>query len=179
MARPQASLAQAADEGPMEAFLHMMRAERGASRNTISAYAADLREISAFLATHRTTFLTCSRRNLEAFFADRAAAGLAANSAARKLSCLKRFTLFLAAEGLRADDPARLIDGAKARRGLPAALSHRRGGPSPYRSPRSRRISNSGRRAPRSTSRLPARTPRLRAGTAERRGWRIAPRSAR
>ena len=107
----------------MEAFLHMMRAERGASRNTISAYAADLREISAFLATHRTTFLTCSRRNLEAFFADRAESGLAANSAARKLSCLKRFTLFLVAEGLRADDPARLIDGAKARRSLPATLS--------------------------------------------------------
>ena len=49
--------------------------------------------------------------------------GLAANSAARKLSCLKRFTLFLVAEGLRADDPARLIDGAKARRSLPATLS--------------------------------------------------------
>jgi integrase/recombinase XerD len=123
MARPQASLAQAADEGPMEAFLHMMRAERGASHNTISAYAADLREISAFLATHRTTFLMCSRQNLEAFFADRAESGLAANSAARKLSCLKRFTQFLVAEGLRADDPARLIDGAKARRNLPATLS--------------------------------------------------------
>ena len=107
----------------MEAFLHMMRAERGASHNTISAYAADLREISAFLATHRTTFLSCSRRNLEAFFADRAESGLAANSAARKLSCLKRFTQFLVAEGLRTDDPARLIDGAKARRNLPATLS--------------------------------------------------------
>jgi integrase/recombinase XerD len=123
MARPQASLAQAADEGPMEAFLHMMRAERGASHNTISAYAADLREISAFLSAHRTTFLSCSRQNLEAFFADRAQSGLAANSAARKLSCLKRFTQFLVAEGLRADDPARLIDGAKARRALPATLS--------------------------------------------------------
>jgi integrase/recombinase XerD len=123
MARPQASLAQAADEGPMEAFLHMMRAERGASHNTISAYAADLREISAFLATRRATFLTCSRQNLGAFFADRAESGLAANSAVRKLSCLKRFTQFLVAEGLRADDPARLIDGAKARRKLPATLS--------------------------------------------------------
>jgi integrase/recombinase XerD len=107
----------------MEAFLHMMRAERGASHNTISAYAADLREISAFLATHRTTFLSCSRQNLEAFFVDRAESGLAANSAARKLSCLKRFTQFLAAEGLRAGDPARLIDGAKAKRSLPATLS--------------------------------------------------------
>ena len=68
-------------------------------------------------------FSTCSRQNLEAFFADRAESGLAANSAVRKLSCLKRFTQFLVAEGLRADDPARLIDGAKARRKLPATLS--------------------------------------------------------
>jgi integrase/recombinase XerD len=101
----------------------MMRAERGASPNTMSAYAADLREISAFLAADRTTLLSCSRQNLEAFFADRAESGLAANSAARKLSCLKRLMHFLVAEGLRAEDPARLIDGVKARRSLPATLS--------------------------------------------------------
>ncbi len=101
----------------------MMRAERGASPNTISAYAADLREISAFLAANRTTLLSCSRQNLEAFFADRAENGLAGNSAARKLSCVKRLMHFLVAEGLRADDPARLIDGVKARRSLPATLS--------------------------------------------------------
>jgi integrase/recombinase XerD len=123
MARPQATPAQTADEAPIEAFLHMMRAERGASPNTISAYAADLREISVFLAAHLTTLLSCSRQNLEAFFADRAESGLAANSAARKLSCLKRLMHFLVAEGLRAEDPARLIDGVKARRTLPATLS--------------------------------------------------------
>ncbi len=123
MARPHVSRAQPEDEAPIEGFLNMMRAERGASSNTISAYAGDLREISAFLAAHRATFLYCSRPNLEAFFEDRAENGLAANSAARKLSCLKRFTQFLIAEGLRADDPARLIDGVKGRRSLPATLS--------------------------------------------------------
>lgn len=123
MTRPEASRAQGIDEAPIEGFLHMMRAERGASRNTISAYAADLREISGFLAAQDSAFLSCSRQSLEAFFADRAENGLAANSAARKLSCLKRFTQYLVAEGLRADDPARLIDAAKARRSLPATLS--------------------------------------------------------
>ncbi len=123
MARPEAARAQAGDEALIEAFLHMMRAERGASPNTIAAYASDLREISGALAAHRKTFLSCSRQDLEAFFASRAASGLAANSAARKLSCLKRFTKFLLAEGRLSDDPARLIDGVKARRSLPMTLS--------------------------------------------------------
>lgn len=123
MPRHQPSRAQGPDEPVIEAFLAMMRAERGASSNTISAYAADLREISRFLAAHRETFLSCPRESLEAFFRDRAENGLAASSAARKLSSLKRFAQFLVAEGLRADDPARLIDGARGRRPLPGTLS--------------------------------------------------------
>ncbi len=123
MAHPEGSSPNAADEALIEAFLHMMRAERGASRNTMAAYASDLREVAAFLAAGGASFVSCSRQDLEAFFASRAASGLAPNSAARKLSCLKRFALFLIAEGLRGDDPARLIDGAKARRNLPMTLS--------------------------------------------------------
>ncbi len=60
---------------------------------------------------------------MEAFFAARAGEGLSSNSAARKLSCLKRFTRFLTAEGKLKSDPAHLIDGAKARRRLPVTLS--------------------------------------------------------
>ena len=110
-------------------------------------------------------FLSCSRQDLEAFFADRAESGLAANSAARKLSCLKRFMQFLVAEGLRADDPARLIDGAKARRSLPATLSIAEVDLLLDCGPRSGRIGNSGRAAARAASRLPSRTP-LRDGIA-------------
>jgi integrase/recombinase XerD len=123
MARPSAAPAQAPDEALIEAFLHMMRAERGASRNTVAAYTADLRDISGFIEADRKTFASCERRDLEAYFADRAEAGLSPNSAARKLSCLKRFMQFLLAEGKRREDPARLIDGAKAKRGLPMTLT--------------------------------------------------------
>ncbi|MBI4723688.1 MAG: site-specific integrase, partial [Rhodomicrobium sp.] len=123
MPRAPGHRAQPEDEAPVEAFLHMMRAERGTSHNTISAYRSDLRELSAFLAAHGKNFLTCTRQHFEAFFASRAAGGLNPNSAARKLSCLKRFTRFLTAEGKRSDDPALLIDGAKAKRRLPVTLS--------------------------------------------------------
>jgi integrase/recombinase XerD len=115
--------AQPEDETLIEAFLLMMRAERGISFNTITAYASDLREMSRFLAGRCETFRTCERQDLEAFFSGRAMDGLNPNSAARKLSCLKRFTRFLTAEGKRRDDPALLIDGVKAKRRLPVTLS--------------------------------------------------------
>ena len=123
MARPAGAPAQAQDEALIDAFLHMMRAEIGTSFNTISAYGSDLREMSRFLAERGVSFETCERPDLEAFFACRAKGGLSSNSAARKLSSLKRFTRFLTAEGKRKLDPALLIDGAKARRRLPHTLS--------------------------------------------------------
>jgi integrase/recombinase XerD len=116
-------LAQGSDDALIGGFLDMMRAERGASRNTIAAYGSDLREVAQFISGQQSSFLTCSRRDLEAFFISRAAAGLASNSAARKLSCLKRFMRFLQAERKRGDDPAQLIDGAKAKRRLPMTLT--------------------------------------------------------
>src|SRR5215468_6220454 len=107
--------AQPEDEALIEAFLLMMRAERGISYNTITAYASDLREMSRYLTGRGESFRTCERQDLEAFFSGRAGDGLNTNSAARKLSCLKRFTRFLTTEGKRHTDPALLIDGVKAR----------------------------------------------------------------
>src|SRR5262249_31775366 len=81
------------------------------------------REMSRYLAGRSESFRTCERQDLEAFFSSRAGDGLNTNSAARKLSCLKRFTRFLTTEGKRRADPALLIDGVKARRRLPVTLS--------------------------------------------------------
>src|SRR5208337_2870128 len=123
MARPREANAQPEDETLILAFLHMMRAERGTSFNTISAYGSDLREMSRFLGQRGANLASCEREDLEAFFKARAMDGLSSNSAARKLSCLKRFTRFLTAEGVRKSDPALLIDGAKAKRRLPVTLT--------------------------------------------------------
>jgi integrase/recombinase XerD len=115
----------AEDEALIASFLDMLKAERGAARNTISAYASDLREIARFLALRQKCFRTSARQDIESFFAERKAEGLSPNSAARKLSCLKRFMRFLIAEGKLNADPSALIDGARSKRQLPSTLSLR------------------------------------------------------
>ena len=97
----------------------MMSAERGAARNTLEAYRADLESAQAFLgdAAHATP------EGLRGFLAHQAAQGFAARTQARRLSSLRQFYRFLAREGLRADDPTELLDSPKAPAPLPKALS--------------------------------------------------------
>ena len=132
----------------MEAFLHMMRAERGASHNTISAYAADLREISAFLATHRTTFLYVLTSKIGSV--------LFRSRGERPCGKLRRPQIVLS-QALYAVPCRRRIAGRRSRpayrwrqgKAEPARdIVDRRGGPSSYRSPRGGRSVNSGRRTP-------------------------------
>ena len=52
-------------------------------------------------------------------------AGLSARSAARKLSCLRQFHLFLLRQAVRADDPTALLDSPRLGRPLPKILSER------------------------------------------------------
>lgn len=103
----------------LEAFLEMMSAERGATRNTLEAYRADLESAHAFLEDppHATP------GELRGFLAHQAALGFAARTQARRLSSLRQFYRFLAREGLRSDDPTELLDSPKAPAPLPKALS--------------------------------------------------------
>ena len=77
----------------------MMAAERGASENTLAAYGRDLEDWGASLATAKTSFLNCGTGALEAVLSIWASTGLAPSTAARKLSALKQFCLFLQMEG--------------------------------------------------------------------------------
>ena len=54
-----------------------------------------------------------------------ARAGLAPRTVQRRLSALRQFHRFLAAEGIRPDDPTQLIDGPRHGRPLPKILSER------------------------------------------------------
>ncbi len=108
----------------IDAFLEMMAAERGASDNTLAAYGRDLEGWEQGLVSSGKTILTCRTGALEAILARWAKDGLAPSTAARKLSSMKQFCLFLQMDGLREDNPAHSLRGPKQGRGLPKTLSH-------------------------------------------------------
>ncbi len=100
-----------------EAFLEMLTAERGAARNTIAAYTADLADLGAALHSRGQTPATADAAGLGAYM--RGLSGsVSARTAARRLSCLRGYYRFLAREGVRTDDPSLLLDAPR----LPATL---------------------------------------------------------
>jgi integrase/recombinase XerD len=106
-----------------DAFLEMLAAERGAARNTLLAYRADLEDAAAFLATRGLALSGAGQEDLRAYLESLAAAGLSARTAARRLSALRQFHLFLFREKIRADDPTAELDRPKLGRRLPRILS--------------------------------------------------------
>lgn len=105
----------------IDAFLEMLAAERGAARNTLAAYASDLADFAGFLAPSRPA--EASPGSVASYLARLAGAGLAARTAARRLSALRQFFRFLAQEGMRADDPTLLTVSPKLPASLPRALT--------------------------------------------------------
>jgi integrase/recombinase XerD len=106
----------------IEAFGEMLAAERGAARNTLLAYGRDLADFAAFAAARGERPATATAATLQAYMASLGAAGLSARSAARRLSCLRQFFLFLLRERIRADDPTALLDTPRLPRRLPKFL---------------------------------------------------------
>ncbi|KAA2214544.1 site-specific tyrosine recombinase XerD [Teichococcus oryzae] len=107
----------------LEAFLEMLAAERGAARNTLAAYAADLGDLAAFLREREPRGLAAaSADSLRAYLARLAEEGLSARTAARRLSAMRQFFRFLAREGVRPDDPTELLDSPRQGKSLPKAL---------------------------------------------------------
>jgi integrase/recombinase XerD len=112
-----------ADDRHLEAFLEMLAAERGAARNTLLAYRADLADFAAFAAARGQGAAAADGATLQAYMTALHAAGLAARTAARRLSALRQFFRFLLREGRRTDDPTDLLDTPRLPRGLPKYLT--------------------------------------------------------
>ncbi len=107
----------------LSGFIDMLSAEKGAAANTLAAYRTDLTGLGVFLAERGLDFRGARTDDLTAYLAHLAALGLAVSSRARRISAIKQFFRFLAAEGLRSDDPSTLIEGPRLRPPLPKTLS--------------------------------------------------------
>ena len=107
----------------IEAFLEMMSAERNAAPNTLEAYRRDLSDYAGFLAGKGKSAQTAEREQVVAYLASLDAQGLAASSAARRLSALRQFHKFLCSDQIRPDDPTRIVASPRRRRPLPNVLS--------------------------------------------------------
>ncbi len=105
------------------AFMEMMAAERGASRNTQAAYGADLANLEAFLARRRQKPATADTAALRAYLKSLDYVGMTPRTVARRLSVMRQLFRFLLAERLRDDDPASALDSPRLGRPLPKVLS--------------------------------------------------------
>src|SRR4051812_47705893 len=108
---------------PVDAFLAMISAERGAARNTLDAYQRDLADYEGHLAGEGVDTLRVDVEVIRDYLADLTARGLKASSSARRLSAVRQLHKFLYAEGLRSDDPTVALSGPKRGQPLPKILS--------------------------------------------------------
>ncbi|MGE0765784.1 MAG: site-specific tyrosine recombinase XerD [Hyphomicrobiaceae bacterium] len=118
---PKALTATASD--PIEAFLEMMAAERGAAPNTLAAYRRDLADFDQFLARTGIDLADARPRDLANYLKSMAGEGLAAASRARRLSSVRQFYRFLVSEGHVSDDPTTGFAGPRRERPLPKIVS--------------------------------------------------------
>lgn len=109
-----------ADSRLIERFLDALWTEHGLSRNTLSAYRADLSHLARWAGGDSLAAL--DRGRILDYLAQRNQT-LKARSAARLLSTLRRFYRYLAREGEVREDPSALIDMPRLERRLPFTLS--------------------------------------------------------
>ena len=100
-----------------------MVAERGAARNTILAYHADLTDFAAFCASRGCGPAKADAATVAEYLGSLATTGLSARTQARRLSSLRQFQRFLLRDGQRADDPTALTSSPRLPRTLPKTIS--------------------------------------------------------
>jgi integrase/recombinase XerD len=109
----------------LESFLEMLLSERNAADNTRDAYARDLKEFARFAARRGATLASADTKIIRDYLASLAAAGMAVRTQSRRLSALRQFFKYLAAEDRRSDDPTATLDSPRLGRPLPKVLDER------------------------------------------------------
>ncbi|MEM1040594.1 MAG: site-specific tyrosine recombinase XerD [Pseudomonadota bacterium] len=111
------------DTAAIDLFLDMISAERGASANTLNAYARDLEGFSTFSSADGTPLVDASSQTIRSYLSDLTTQGMSPATQARKLSALRQFYQFLFADGLRNDDPSTAVQSPPMARPLPKTMS--------------------------------------------------------
>ena len=104
-------------------FLEAMSSERNFSKNTLSAYKADLAKFQKFQALKNIEINDSTKRQIEDFLRSEFDLGLATTTRSRRLSSLKQFFKFLHDESSRSDNPTIKIKLTIKNRSLPTLLS--------------------------------------------------------
>ena len=108
----------------IDRYLHHLIVEKGLSRNTIEAYARDLRGYSAFLQEHSgSDSLTVSSDKIIYYFKLLRTEKLSPRSLARNISTLKGFYKFLLQEGVLEENPLRHLRTPRVTPRLPEILT--------------------------------------------------------
>ncbi len=121
MARQQARNIKGARH--IESFLEMMSVERGAAVNTLVSYKADLLDFAGFLGLKKNGIEDFDAGDIRNYLSSLETSGIAAATAARRLSAIRQLCAFMLAEQIRGDNPAEVIDSPRQPRALPKILS--------------------------------------------------------
>lgn len=108
---------------PLDGYLRHLAIERGLSKNTLSAYKADLAKYREFLEQNSLSELTVSKMQLGEFLLWLNSQNLRAASSARILAAVRGYQKYLLLENLRTDDPSQQVKGPKLPKRLPKALT--------------------------------------------------------
>ena len=111
-------------EDKVRAFINYLRAEKGFSHNTISAYQNDLTQLMGFMAPGQADNGGVLTRDLVLrFVLHLREREYAPTTVARKIAAVKSFCHFLEQEGMLSEDPTQDIDSPRVTKYLPRAAS--------------------------------------------------------
>jgi len=107
----------------LEAFLDMLIAERGVSKNTFHAYRRDLIDYKNYLNNTGFDILEATNTVLSDYLVDLNLRGMTRPTIARRISALRQFYKFLFIERIRADNPATMLEGPRYLRSAPSVMT--------------------------------------------------------
>lgn len=111
------------DTGWVDLFLEAQAAELGAAKNTLMAYARDLRDFTDWATYQGLSLSNLTQSDIESYLVHCDAQGLAQATRARRLSAVRQLYRFVFEERLRADNPAIRIKGPGKAQRLPKTLT--------------------------------------------------------